>query len=180
MGNAVPAEGSHGVAIASLDRLRNRRKARGAIPRARIERCSLLKQIVAHRAHVSPVACVHALDASARPRRGLSREGNRARYPRAALVAERRFTYRRMVPLPPMRTEPASFLSFSTSIVASCESTWVRGRAVSRDARVLKGHASVSGGALAIGNRNPLTARCEFSAPGFWSAKTRTCDSGGF
>ena len=99
-----------------------------------------------HRPHVSPVACVHPFDAPARPRRGLSPEENRARYPRDALVVERRCTYRRMVPLPPMRTEPASFLSFSTSMVASYESSWVRGRAVSRDARALKGHASVSGG----------------------------------
>ena len=38
-------------------------------------------------------------------------------------------TYRLIVPLPPMRTEPASFFSFSTSMVGFCESyRWDRRR----------------------------------------------------
>jgi len=33
-------------------------------------------------------------------------------------------TYRLIVPLPPMRTEPASFFSFSTSMVVVCVIGW--------------------------------------------------------
>jgi hypothetical protein len=94
-----------------------------------------------------------------RPRASATRvssEENRARYPRDALVAERRCTHRRMVPLPPMRTEPASFLSFSTSMVTSYESAWVKRRAVSRGARALNGHASVSVRRARHRVRNPL------------------------
>ena len=97
----------------------------------------------------------------------VSREENRARYPRDALVAERRCTHRRMVPLPPMRTEPASFLSFSTSMVTSYESAWVKRRAVSRGARALKGHASVSGGALAIASAIRSLREASFPRQGF-------------
>ena len=71
-GNAARARsrGAARVAIASLDRFRNRRAARGARPHARIDRRSRLNPDVAHRAHVSPVASVHPLDVPARPRRG--------------------------------------------------------------------------------------------------------------
>ena len=108
------------------------------------------------------------------PNPALDTPPSREKRPLSALALGSECTHLRIVPLPPMRTEPASFLSFSTSILSTCGSGFARGDGVS--VRAVGGEAVVGvRRARRCRGKRCIASDAVFLRQGF-GGPTRTCD----